>query len=345
MKKFGLILSFLSIVLLSVTAYNQKQKVVNGNSKKIKVLIIDGQSNHGIWPKTTVMIQDYLLKTGLFDVDIYRTKFLWLGPHSQMDSTALVANYNLYKINDKPYELLSESKTDPDFAPKFSNYDVVVNNFGWKTADWPLQTQKDFESYMANGGGMVSVHAADNAFEYWEAYNKMIGVGGWGNRTLENGPYHYYDKEGKLIVDNSDGPCGSHGPSHEAVITIREPAHPIVAGMPKEWLHTTDEVYERLRGPGENMTILATAHSGVDAPNARFKGRTDRHEPMIMTIQYKKGRIFHCTLGHSDVSFESLGLKTLIERGTEWAATGKVTQKMPNNFPTKDKSSRVIWSQ
>ena len=344
MKKIALILSSLLITLsLTVVGQSKSSKLKGG---KIKVLIIDGQSNHGIWPKTTAMMKDYLIKTGLFTVDIYRTKYLWLGPHSQMDSAALVANYNLYPLSDKTYELLSESKTDPDFAPEFKNYDVIVNNFGWKAADWPEKTQKAFEKYMADGGGMVAVHAADNSFDQWVEYNKMIGLGGWGNRPKESGPYVYYNKNNKITIDTSGGICGSHGPQHEAVITIRQPSHPIVKGMPSEWLHTKDEVYERLRGPGKNMNILATAYSGVDKEvNERSKkfGRTDRHEPMLMTISYKKGRIFHITLGHSDVSFESLGLKTVFERGTEWAASGKVTQKLPTGLPDKSKSVRVEW--
>lgn len=348
MKKSVFLLSIFFIAFLFISCVGQNKSSTNSNKTKLKVLIIDGQGNHGIWPKTTGMMKDYLEKTGMFTVDIYRTKYLWLGPHSGMDSTELVANYNLYKLTDKPYELLKESKVDPNFAPVFSNYDVIVNNFGWKAADWPTQTQKDFEKYMANGGGMVLVHAADNAFGQWEEYNKMIGLGGWGNRTKETGPYIYYDKKDKIVRDTSDGSCGSHGPQHEAVITIREPSHPIVKGMPIEWLHTSDEVYERLRGPGENMTILATAYSGADqviTEKSAKSGRTDRNEPMLMVINYKKGRVFHITLGHSALSFESFGLKTSFERGTEWAATGKVTQKIPSNFPTKDKVSRVEWTR
>ena len=41
----------------------------------MKALIIDGQNNHGAWPKTTVMMKSYLEETGLFTVDVARTKF------------------------------------------------------------------------------------------------------------------------------------------------------------------------------------------------------------------------------------------------------------------------------
>ena len=39
----------------------------------LKALIIDGQNNHGIWPKTTQMMKRYLLESGKFEVDIATT--------------------------------------------------------------------------------------------------------------------------------------------------------------------------------------------------------------------------------------------------------------------------------
>ena len=76
------------------------------------------------------------------------------------------------------------------------------------------------------------------------------------------------------------------------------------------------------------MTVLATAHS--DPQN---KG-TDRDEPMLMVLSYGKGRIFHTTMGHDVAALSCVGFMTTYQRGTEWAATGKVTQKAPATFPT-----------
>lgn len=289
----------------------------------VKVLIVDGQNNHTVWPKSTMMMKQYLEETGLFEVDIQRTRLTWKGEKWSP----------VYPLNDgQEYFAVPEPQTDPYYEPDFSPYDVVISNFGWRAAAWPEPTQAAFEKYVANGGGLVVVHAANNSWPEWKDFNQMIGLGGWGGRTEKDGPYVYYTNEGELVRDMTPGRGGSHGPQHEILITIRE-EHPITAGMPRQWLHTQDECYDRLRGPAENMTILATAYSSPE-----LKG-TDRHEPMMMVLEFGKGRIFHTTLGHEDYSFEGVGFITSLLRGTEWVATGGVTIPIPEDFPTAEKAT------
>jgi type 1 glutamine amidotransferase len=114
---------------------------------------------------------------------------------------------------------------------------------------------------------------------------------------------------------------------------MRDKTHPITKDLPDFWMHSKDECYSTLRGPGENMTILATA---ADTPELKEKGR---NEPMLMVISYGKGRVFHTTLGHDTEAFEGVGFITTFLRGSEWAATGKVTQPIPKDFPSADKPS------
>lgn len=291
---------------------------------QLKALIIDGQNNHDVWPKSTIMMKQYLEETGLFEVDIMRTKYTWKGERER-------AFLPLAGVGET--ENLKDPKADPDFAPKFNKYDVVISNFGWKAADWPAKTQKALEKYMKNGGGFVSVHAADNSFPDWLEYNKMIGLGGWGDRNEKDGPYVYYTNEGALVRDTTAGSAGSHGPQNVFPVTVRVIDHPITKGMPKTWLTAKDECYSMLRGPAENMTILAT---GKDQSG---KAPTDRHEPMLMVIDYGKGRIFHTALGHDDYSIESVGFIISFLRGVEWAATEKVTIPIPDDFPTAQNST------
>ena len=314
-----------SITLLCCWSLTTNPAVADDSpAEKIKVLIVDGQNNHEDWPKITAMLKQYLESTDKFTVDVERTKFTWKGNER-------LENYSL--DDGKEYKSNKKAITDPDFKPDFSKYDVVVNNFGYGAADWPEETQTAFTKFIAEGGGMVSVHAADNCFPKWREYNEMIGLGGWGKRTEKSGPYIYYDNDGEIIRDESPGKGGNHGPRHEFQLIVRDSEHPIMKGLPKAFLHSKDELYEKLRGPGVNMTILATAYA---SPKKKGSGH---HEPMLMAIDYEKGRIFHSTLGHADYSCEGVGFITTFLRGTEWAATGEVTLPIPDDFPTAEKSS------
>jgi len=297
----------------------------NAKAKIIKTLIVDGQNNHDQWAKVTYMMKRYLEETGKFSVDVQRTKYTWNGK----------GFVNQYKIPGLASTVdLPKSKMDSSFHPNFAAYDVVICNFGWNAAPWPKETQEDLDKFIKKGGGLVIIHAADNSFPEWPAYNQMIGIGGWGNRTEKDGPYVYYDLNNQLVRDMAPGRAGSHGPQKDYQITIRNANHPITKGMPLTWMHAQDEMYDRLRGPAENMEVLGTSFSSIEN-----KG-SGRHEPMLLTINYGKGRIFHTPMGHADYSVSCVGFITSILRGTQWAATGKVDIPIPADFPKPDVVSK-----
>lgn len=298
--------------------------VSNSAYAQHSALIIDGQNNHGMWPKTTFMMKKYLEETGLFTVDVARTQFVWNGGDL----------LEKYPIDGVSFEVKKAPETDPDFSPEFSKYDVVISNFGWRAADWPEQTKKNFDDYVKNGGGLVVIHAADNSFGNWPQYNRMIGLGGWGGRNEKSGPYVYFNDEAELVRDTTKGPGGHHGKQHEFQVVVRQPEHPIVKGMPRAWMHAQDELYDMLRGPAEDLEVLATAYASESI------GGSGRHEPIIMTVKYGEGRVFHTPLGHADYSMECVGFIATLQRGVEWAATGKVTQDIPEDFPSADETSK-----
>jgi type 1 glutamine amidotransferase len=216
------------------------------------------------------------------------------------------------------------------FKPNFAAYKVVLSNYNGDP--WPKETQESFEQFVRNGGGFVCYHAADNAFPDWPAYNAMIGLGGWGGRSEKNGAYIHV-KAGDFVQEAKPGPSGHHGKQHEFQIAIRNTDHPITKGLPRIWMHTKDELYDSLRGPAGNMHVLATALSDQE------QGGSGENEPMLMVINYGGGRVFHTTLGHAEESMADVGFIVTLQRGTEWAATGKVTQKIPSDFPTATQTS------
>ena len=106
-----------------------------------------------------------------------------------------------------------------------------------------------------------------------------------------------------------------------------------MAGLPAKWMHTKDELYDHLRGPAQNVTVLASAMSDTAT------GGTGEDEPLLFALDYGKGRVFHTALGHALDAIKDVGFATTLRRGVEWAATGQVTQKVPADFPTEAKTS------
>src|SRR5579859_1436271 len=266
-------------------------------AEPIKVMLLDGASAAAYhdWKLTSQIMKRELEETGRFAVTV-----------------------------------VSAPAADGDFSnfhPDFAKYQVVVSNYD--SQYWPAALKTEFESYMKNGGGLVVVHGADNAFPDWAAFNQMTGLGGWRNRDAPAGPKWYF-QNGRLTSDSAPGPAGLHGKRKPFRIAVRAAEHPIMRGLPAEWMHAPDELYTRLRGPGQNMTVLATAYADPANRGTGFD------EPMLMALHWGKGRIFHTTLGHDALALSCIGFATTFQRGTEWAATGRVTQKVPKNFPTAD---------
>jgi len=269
------------------------------SNKPLKALIISGQNNHN-WPVSHLAIKEILDNSKMFATDIALTP---------------PAGGNMNSFN-----------------PQFDKYDVVVLDYNGDR--WSATTDSAFLDYVQKGGGVIVYHAADNAFAGWDEFNKIIALGGWEGRNEKSGPYCYLEN-GKLKLDHSPGHGGSHGMQREYPMHCRNARHPITQDLPDNWMHAQDEMYDRMRGPANIKELL---YSGKADRNT---GGSGREEPLVFTVDYGKARIFHIMLGHCGPTLENnpamqcAGFQTLLLRGAEWTATGKVTQKVPDDFPTE----------
>ena len=176
---------------------------------RIKVLLVTGQSNrYHNWEVSSPIVKRLLEDSGRFAVTVATTPPKGAAPNQDMSS----------------------------FAPKFSDYQAVVLDY--EGFEFAPPVKQAFVDYVKNGGGLVVLHAADNAFPGWAEYNEMIGVGGWGgftpgyaSRTQAAGPKIRW-RDGGMVLDNDTPGTAQHPSPHDFLMTVRAPEHPIMKGLP-----------------------------------------------------------------------------------------------------------------
>ena len=89
-----------------------------------------------------------------------------------------------------------------------------------------------------------------------------------------------------------------------------------------------DELYAKLQGDLP-IEVLVSADSDW----------SEQTESMVFACTYGKGRCVHNALGHDRKAITDPVCRKLIARSVEWAATGKVTQEIPDDFPGPDEPS------
>jgi type 1 glutamine amidotransferase len=278
----------------------------NVKTPKIRALVVDGINNHD-WKTATHGITEILNRTGLFAVEVSTT------PPRDAPSAAW-----------------------DTWRPVFSRYDVVINNFNGGDSpngiQWPAAVESALEAFVVAGGGLVSYHAANNAFTPWPAYNQMIGLG-WRPVAFGTG-IAIADDESVVYIPKGSGHAPGHPKNLDFQVHVRNTRHPITSGMPPIWMHPFEQLTHGQHGPAEGLTILTYAHSPV----------TNQNEPMDWVRDYGLGRVYTTMLGHTWVgdpcpNLDSVGFQTLFARGVQWAATGHVSIPIPPDFPGPDKVS------
>ena len=297
--KHCLLYKIISLVLITGLVDN-----ATGQSRgKIKVLIVDGFSNHD-WQQTTAVTRWILQQSGKFTVDV-----------------STIPADSVGRLNWKPV---------------FKSYDVVVqntNNIWNQKLRWPRAAEQALEVFVKKGGGLYILHSGNNAFPHWEEYDKMIGLG-WRPKTFGYALSVNANETLKKIPPG-EGEGTGHGDRFNALVTVLN-VHLINKGFPKQWQTANTEVYHYPRGVAENITILSYAFDStatkqnwpVEWVVKYGKGRV------------YNSSMGHLWKGEAyPQAYRCVGFQTTMIRAAEWLATGKVTYGVPDDFPTKDKVS------
>jgi type 1 glutamine amidotransferase len=192
-------------------------------------------------------------------------------------------------------------------ADNLAKYDVLLLNYrdtdkGTPESRWSDDNKKAFTEAVRGGKGLVVYHHASSAF---------IGDGA-------------FDKEFEKIIAGGWRKQGNHGKRHEFSLTVRKKDHPITKGLPGEFPHANDELYQNsVMLPESEVLITAFSDLKKDPKN------TDKHEPVVWVASYGKGRVCENVLGHDVAAMKDAGFQTLLIRGVEWAATGEVRTPVP----------------
>jgi type 1 glutamine amidotransferase len=186
-------------------------------------------------------------------------------------------------------------------AKTLSGFDAVVDDYSGPRLG--TDTEKALEAFVRTGkgfvvtyGGLAAAARPRSGERIWPGFVELTKVSWPTNAALGSGPPF------RLL----------------ALKTVR-PEHPVMQGL-KSNLRTADR-------PRRGFTLL---------PGAEILAATDENEPSLFASNSGKGRIFCTTLGCDLGSMEETAFITTFLRGTEWAASGKVTLPSEVGLPAPD---------
>lgn len=271
--------------------------------KPIRVLIIDGFSNHD-WRLTTHYVRSILERAGNFAVDV-----------STAPPTSSAFGWEQWN-------------------PAFEKYDVIVQHCNDINGgpSWPASVRANLERFVRRGGGLYVWHSGNNAFADWPAYNEMLGLG-WRDKTFGTA-IAVRDDDRLQRFEPGEGEDTGHGPRFDALIT-RRGDHPIHRGLPRQWTAANIEVYYFVRGPAKRLQVLSYAREPKTGLNWPTEWTTQYGRGRVYTSTF--GHVWEGDV--QPVTVRDIGVQTLLVRGLQWLARRPVDELPPANFPTKDATS------
>ena len=261
------------------------------HSHRLRLLIISGNGSYDHdWTGVNNVLRRELEETGRFDVRVTE-EF-----HGATDAT-------------------------------LKGYDVVLLNYlgVWNYTDkdedrWDPVAQKALFDFVRNGGGIVIYHSSFGlGSPSWPEFEQMAGGTMRPAQLSRRAPPLAFQVH---VIDHSS---------------------PITKGMRDYFMTMDDDLYSNMYwAPGTKVHVLATAYDDAAFYKIELMGPkyppslyppdkiasmpgVNKEQPQVWTNEFGKGRVFCISIGHGPDTLLYAGVKGLIARGAEWAATGDVT--------------------
>jgi uncharacterized protein len=173
-------------------------------------------------------------------------------------------------------------------AAALKAYDVIVFMiYDRSHKDLSDQAKENLLSFVKDGKGFMVQHLASASYPAWAEFGKLCG---------------------RRWVMGTSG----HGPRSTFTAKIADKEQPMTKGL--EDFQTDDELYSKLQGD-EPIHVLVESYSDW----------SKKTEPLFFFHEYGKGRAVYNAFGHDGKALATPSVRKLIDRGVEWAATGKVS--------------------
>ena len=184
---------------------------------------------------------------------------------------------------------VSEDLKPLESADALKAYDVLVLNRYNRKAPLSDAAKQNLLDFVRGGKGFYVQHLASASFPEWDEFGKLCGR------------YWVMGKSG-------------HGPRGVFTAKIADEKHP--DHRRSEGLSGRRRAVCQARKAAEPIHVLVEAYSDW----------SKKTEPLVFWLPYGKGRVVHCAFGHDAKAIATPEVTTIILRGVEWAATGKVAK-------------------
>ncbi|HEY3321423.1 MAG TPA: ThuA domain-containing protein [Planctomycetota bacterium] len=209
-----------------------------------------------------------------------------VGPHPWKETSAATTEI-LTKSGKFDVKVVEGFDVLKDKAELAKYDEIIFMIFNAKKVAVTDEQKQNLYAYVKDGKGFVVTHLCSATFGTDPEWAKLCGR------------YWVFGKSG-------------HGKRVPFQCKVADKADPITKGI--EPFEADDELYAKLLGE-DKIHVLIEADSD-------FSKKT---EPLMFTLEYGKGRVFHNAFGHDGKALKNPALEKLMVRGYEWAAKGKVS--------------------